>query len=194
MKIRFCGDVHQEIDAFSKMLETSEEHVCQLGDLGVGQSHTPRWKFNNLHCDHGWSFIQGNHDNPVYSKECKHFLGRYGFDDILKMFWISGAFSPENQDSWWRAEQLSKQEMIECMDIWQRTKPKVVVTHSAPLFISKKLGFPKRTFTKQFLEDLFSFHKPDVWLFGHYHQSFKKTIAGTDFICLDKMETLTLDL
>lgn len=194
MKIKFVGDIHENIDEFSKILETSEDHVFQLGDLGVGQRHTPKRKFENLHCDQGWSFIQGNHDDPSHCMKSKFFKGRYGYDEFLKMFWVSGAFSPENQDPWWRGEQLSKKEMIDVLELWQCSMPKVMVTHSAPMFIAKELGFPRPTFTKSLLQDLFNFHKPDIWLFGHYHKSFKKTVAGTDFICLDKMEELVLDV
>ena len=194
MKIKIVSDVHEKTEEFSKILENSKDHVLQLGDLGIGQRDVSKNKFDNLFCEHGWSFIQGNHDNPYHCEKSPHFLGRFGCDQVLKMFWVSGGYSPRNRDDWWRKEQLTKQEMNECLDLYQKTLPKVMITHSAPMIIAKDLGFPDYSFTKEFLEKLFWLHKPDLWIFGHYHKSFKRNFKGTQFVCLDKLEEMTIDV
>jgi hypothetical protein len=33
-----------------------------------------------------------------------------------------------------------------------------------------------------------------LWLFGHYHKSFKMNIYGTEFICLAELEYLDIEL
>jgi len=39
---------------------------------------------------------------------------------------------------------------------------------------------------------LWGIHKPDLWIFGHFHNSWTQTIQGTEFRCLAELETFNL--
>jgi hypothetical protein len=43
------------------------------------------------------------------------------------------------------------------------------------------------------LEELFNIHKPELWVFGHYHVSRTVEEQGTRFVCLNELETLDVE-
>jgi len=142
--------------------------------------------------------------------------------DGHNIFWIGGALSidlifrvtkwiTENKNTrtktWWANEQLSFQEMRDCEKKWKNKKPAVVFTHTCPSFIIKDYfngnkgsnimdaygwGFDYNDMTSQFLDHLWSIHKPDLWIFGHFHKSWNQTIQGTEFRCLAELESFIL--
>jgi Icc-related predicted phosphoesterase len=44
------------------------------------------------------------------------------------------------------------------------------------------------------LHMMFQEHQPKLWVFGHHHQSKDVQINGTRFVCLNELETMTLEL
>jgi hypothetical protein len=67
-----------------------------------------------------------------------------------------------------------------------------MVTHDCPesiarnLFLEMKISFP--SITRQALDGMLNIHRPNIWIFGHYHQSIDTVINGTRFICLNELE------
>lgn len=51
-----------------------------------------------------------------------------------------------------------------------------------------------RSRTSQVLEQMRVFHKPKIWVFGHYHMGFDKVYEGTRFVCLPELKVMELSL
>jgi predicted phosphodiesterase len=51
-----------------------------------------------------------------------------------------------------------------------------------------------KTATSSLAQQMYTIHKPDLWIFGHHHKSFDETIGGTRFICLNELESKVFDL
>ena len=95
--------------------------------------------------------------------------------------------------------------MIDCLDIYKRDKPDIVLSHDCPIEISDIIGSPNQLMrigglpsnftskTQQLLQLMFDYHKPKRWFFGHYHTSFRKTVGGCKFRCLDIEESCDRD-
>ena len=76
--------------------------------------------------------------------------------------------------------------------LYERTKPRIVLTHDCPLEVTKEMGLrviPSRT--SQLLSAMFAIHQPSMWLFGHYHNNLeidrcrsKAKSLGAHFRCL----------
>jgi hypothetical protein len=41
---------------------------------------------------------------------------------------------------------------------------------------------------------MFSIHKPDLWIFGHWHCDADEVIDGTRFICLNELSYVDVDM
>ena len=48
--------------------------------------------------------------------------------------------------------------------------------------------------TRQALDAMFDIHKPDLWLFGHWHDSQDRNVMGTRFICLNELEYKDIEI
>lgn len=180
--MRIIGDVHGKIDDYLKIIGFTDCSL-QLGDMGFDYSRIPE------SADH--RFIRGNHDN--YDSNHPNILSDYGiWRDI---FYIRGAYSidkiyrREGVD-WFRNEELSYQDANDTFDFYEKVKPRIVVTHSAPMRIVGEMGFkPLKTFTQSLLDTCFEAHQPELWIFGHFHKSWVRDICGTRFRCLAELET-----
>ena len=78
-----------------------------------------------------------------------------------------------------------------------------MVTHDCPLSVSEELfikrgksfsGGQYRTRTGTAFEEMFSIHKPKLWIFGHWHNNVDEVIDGTRFICLNELSYADIDL
>jgi len=89
--------------------------------------------------------------------------------------------------------------------LWNQIKPDYVITHDGPQWatrnvMARDLKHPDRQFniiptrTGQLLDQMFEYHKPKIWIFGHYHVGMDKEINGTRFICLPELGEITLDI
>lgn len=211
------GDVHGKYDQYYNLVKDTRSSF-QIGDFGFEKSWTKLY-YSNL--DPAMHRIgQGNHDPHDQLSVHPHWAGRYGpiqVDD-KNIFWIGGALSIDlvnrvaewangGPRTWFSNEQLSYQEMKRCEKIWKKQKPKTVVTHTAPEsvifnhFNGNKganimdvygWGSDYTDMTSQFLEYLFNIHKPNLWIFGHFHKSWNKVIDGTEFRCLAELETMEI--
>ena len=198
------GDVHGKIGDYTNLLsEESIEYSVQLGDMGFKSSYEElddSFSLESLDLNTlSHRFIPGNHDDydnlPSYA-----YREPFGEESLggVDFFYIRGAYSLDKvhrtpRVSWWEREELSIVESFEAADYYVKSKPSIILTHDCPLQITALMGYsPIKTRTGQLLQELFNFHKPDLWIFGHYHRSFRGTIDGTEFICLDELETLNL--
>lgn len=208
MFYRFIGDVHGKFRQYEKIISDAKSPPSiQVGDLGIGfkrligevvhYSSNPSFDKMTLY---NARFIRGNHDNP---EVCQRHACYIPDGTIIKnMMFIGGAFSidrslrTEGLD-WWADEELSIEKLNRLVDVYEKEKPEVMVTHECPesvsnLLVSKKWDISSRT--RQAFESMFYKHKPKLWIFGHWHVSFDYIMEGTRFICLDELEYKDIDI
>lgn len=197
MKVTFIGDIHGNMNEWDAIRKGCEYSV-QLGDLGVGFVPTVPQPIKNH-----W-FIRGNHDNPRKCWNRDDCLYSYG-TVFRKIFYVSGAESEDRSQrvegfDWWRDEQLSTAALNDMVLEWRKicdkqSVPEIFVSHCAPESAEYAMGFSwKSCKTSAALEACWQIAKPKVWLYGHYHEMFDRTINGTRFICLPPSVTWELDV
>jgi Calcineurin-like phosphoesterase len=220
MRINFIGDVHGHTDRYQKMLRRkfAGQRTFQLGDMGVGFP-TPKGRpgspSGGLHPhimgggNHRW--IRGNHDNPAVARTLtdRGYAGDIGYDSPTEMFWVGGAFSIDRDwripgINWWEDEELSYSELQRAIDIYMTVKPKIVASHEAPSEVGKYLlmqlavGFrPEKlncsmSRTAEALQAMFDYHRPQEWVFGHYHIDKSFVWKGTKFTCVNELSSYTI--
>jgi hypothetical protein len=79
-----------------------------------------------------------------------------------------------------------------------------MITHDCPtsvaleMFLSKGLGFGDnkqiKTRTGEALQAMFEIHQPELWVFGHWHNTLKQEINGTIFQCLGELDFIDVEL
>jgi len=203
----FIGDCHGKVEKLLRIIHQfpKEAQFFQLGDMGLGFRGVFLPHIDNL------KFIRGNHDSPQQCQAHPCYAGEFGYDADTGIFWIGGAWSIDaayrvEGVSWWRDEELSQEQLEAAIELYIKVKPKLVVSHEAPSEAAKTLlnaaivGNPGGeqayfgakfgcvdTRTSKALQRMFDTHKPDQWIFGHYH--FDKTfeLEGCQFTCLAEL-------
>jgi hypothetical protein len=196
MSITLIGDVHGKYEHYHKIVRQTERHpyTLQIGDFG--------FKYDTLkNVDSTRHLIlPGNHDNYNTCYNYPHFLGDYGYTSLnrIEFFYYRGAYSIDRQYrtigiDWWEQEQLKIEDFMKARELYRQIKPDVVLTHDCPQSLYSYLLPPGtkiyENITSWALEELFNIHQPKFWRFGHFHQSWRKVINGTDFRCLNELET-----
>lgn len=211
--VRFIGDVHGKYERYRAILENSPPSI-QVGDLGVGfrrlgghrdgefQRNPPYYAMHPHH-----RFIRGNHDNPGECKKNSQYIPDGTIENDI-MF-IGGAVSIDKKlrtegYSWWPDEELSTEELNRLVDVYAVTKPRIMVTHDCPESIAEimvglggvglKLEPEFASRTRQALQAMLEIHRPEIWLFGHWHVPFDQVINGTRFICLAELQAIDLEV
>lgn len=217
-KTRVVGDIHgafNEYDVF--ILNTSgmrhrgdaAERSIQVGDFGIG-FFTPYWHESVrdwMRANPTQRFIRGNHDDPAMCKTMPGYIPDGTVEgDIMYMggAWsIDHALRTEGVD-WWADEELSMQELEVMIDVYRTTKPRVMFTHDCPeqiawdMFISRgnawggKTQFKTRT--GQALQSMWEYHQPEMWFFGHWHETRDLTLNGTKFQCVGEMDAVEVEI
>jgi hypothetical protein len=204
-KLVIIGDVHGKTDQYQKMLRQKFDCIrtVQLGDMGIGFSGVG---LHELPENHKW--FRGNHDNPAKCREYASYLGDFGFLPEDSLFWVAGGFSIDRAwrvpaVSWWEDEELSYQELDAAVDLYIKSKPRFVISHEAPTKAATWLltciapGFrPEKivtTRTGQAMERMLDFHKPEKWIFGHYHINKTFEFHGVEFTCVNELSTYELE-
>ena len=217
--MRFIGDVHGLYTPYKRLISDVSESI-QVGDMGVGfrrsgggprdgeiYSNPPHYAM--VKGNH--RFIRGNHDNP---EECaKH--SQWIPDGRVEgsMMFCGGAVSIDREFrregyAWWANEELSAKELDGVMEKYLAAKPKVMVTHDCPESIAEAIfqGIPGAangeakldprfaSRSRQAFQSMWEAHKPKLWIFGHWHESFDKVVEGTRFLCLAELEAKDIDL
>jgi hypothetical protein len=213
--MRFIGDVQGQYERYKKIIAGAPRSI-QVGDLGVGcrplkRDDTGEYSEPPLDAmvrgEH--RFIRGNHDNPATCRTHPQWIADGHFENGV-MF-LGGALSPLRVDGygWWPDEELSAAELKRLCVLYRERKPRVMVTHDCPDEVASVLlaripflGTEKREIpsrTRYALQEMWSAHAPEVWIFGHYNLSFDQVLyggrqAGTRFIGLADLEYREIDL
>lgn len=206
-KVRFVGDVHGKYKSYWKVVRDAEYSV-QVGDMHFSYGFFKHYGLK----PENHMFFGGNHDNYDIIADCPNSLGDFGTVVIPdwshgSFFFVRGAYSIDKQIrvahnlGWWEAEELTLEQQNAAIEAYKEAKPKIMATHDCPHSLSKVLidqGFgipsvsPINTRTGRMLDSMLVYHRPEIWIFGHWHISFDKVINGTRFICIPELEYLDL--
>lgn len=202
----FIGDVHGKIE---KLVQKVNElpygsTVFQVGDMGLGFKNVDLKYFHDC-C---FSFIRGNHDSSETCRKNPQYAGDYGYSVGNELFYMGGAWSIDYKIrtpgvDWWADEELSYTQLNEAFNLYIQKKPRIVVTHEAPEAIGRILmsrlklvgdfyyagntGAYIQTRTSQILQQMLDVHKPEHWVFGHYHLDEEIDYQGIKFHCLNEL-------
>ena len=206
--MKFIGDVHGKYTQYQRIIDSCENSI-QVGDMGVGFirhegpnagtmiSNPPHYAM--VRGNH--RFIRGNHDNPDVCKNHSQWITDGKVEDDI-MF-VGGALSIDRDFriegySWWADEELSVNGLYVIVDQIAIYKPRIMVTHECPDQIADLLmngsKFKDASRTRQAFSSAWEMHKPELWVFGHWHHDYDQVILGTRFICLNELSTIDIDL
>ena len=126
-------------------------------------------------------------------------LGNYGIWSIfdIDIFFVRGAWSIDGKyrrvdSTWYPREQISSHEATCAIELYEKVKPDIMVTHCVPTSHLKNLILPIsngnsiRTQTGALFDEMLKVHRPKLWYFGHYHQHNIYKEDGTTFICINQ--------
>lgn len=202
-KLVFVGDVHGKFAEYRNIVESTPLPTFQVGDMGIGFVANPPPTTSFLKTKDMW--IHGNHDDPEVCKNERGYLGRYGVTDP-DVFFMSGALSLDiyrrlHGFTVFAGEELNFNEMNLALDLYVKTKPKVLVCHEAPasyhrwlLDMSGKSQFPTTiSNTGQCLQAMIEAHRPDILVHGHWHIQYDRYVDGCHVYGLGELGTQTLE-
>jgi hypothetical protein len=193
--MRFIGDVHGNMQRYLGLIHGAEESV-QVGDFGIGFIHNPI----EIYPHERHRFIRGNHDWPLGCTHEPNWIKDGTVEDDV--MYIGGAYSidkgyrTEGRD-WWPDEELSYDQLNVMIDKYIMAKPRVMVTHEVPqeltkLFTRPIWEVPERT--RRAFDVMLEYHKPKLWIAGHWHFPFDYEYKGCRFIILDCDNYIDIDL
>jgi hypothetical protein len=215
-KTLIIGDAHGKWQNYIDLVgQSGVSRTVQIGDFGVGfgggnsanEARLTQWMTENPTN----RFIRGNHDGP---EACRNMPG-YIDDGMVEndVMFIGGAWSIDGPGcpwdahrlpghDWWYDEECSDSAFDTCQDIYAATKPRVMITHDCPSTVSKRMFFDTgilggdiyKTRTGEALQRMLDIHRPELWIFGHWHNSTQLDMDGTKFVCLAELDTMIVDL
>ncbi len=201
MSLLLIGDVHGRIPEYLRQLVTLPPGVrsIALGDMYLGR---PGVHLPELPPEH--KFLRANHDDPAPCRMHPNYLGDYGYLPDDDLFFVSGAQTASwrvlgNSKYWYKEEELSDSALNEAIGLYKETRPKLVISHTAPsegakeilkdlngsYFLSKQIDLESRT--SKALQEMFEAHRPSMWYFGHFHINREFVIGETRFRCLAEL-------
>lgn len=203
MKLTVIGDVHGKINEYKKIIDNCKFSIC-VGDFGF----RPEWSWlikqkNNSEDPWNHWINMGNHDYIPFYHVYGPSMKNHVFWPKESIFTVRGAESIDKHHrieglDWFANEELTYQEGLEAFDCYVESKPKIVISHDCPQSVMNHFWKYSWTFgksnTRNLLEAMFDAHKPDIWIFGHHHESKDEVINGTRFICLDELETFEIEI
>jgi hypothetical protein len=213
--LRIIGDVHGKFSSYLQIAEVVE-HSLQIGDFGLSSSWN-NLTYSGLHPDNH-KVLAGNHEDYDFAPKSPFYLGDFGEVSLggVTAFFIRGGISIDRTyreaerinrgpRSWWSQEELNFSQMVECMKLYRKVKPSIVVSHvpcasfasimSPDDKILVDFGFHKgfKEATQLLGDELLKIHRPKMWLSGHFHKSFQDEIGGT-CACSGQFERVSADL
>lgn len=202
----FIGDIHGHWkEYFDKFKDFGQHKSIQLGDLGFGftEDIPSSWNMNHR-------FIRGNHDDPAACNAHPNHLGDYGVTED-GIFFVGGGHSIDvdwrksvqhkfKTPIWWEDEEIAEVEFEKILELYESTKPRIVVSHDCPSEVRSNLRtiknepkYRNRT-SDGILSAMFKTHAPELWIFGHYHESDELIVAGVRCVCLAELEVFEHNL
>jgi len=204
MKIRIIGDVHGKANAYFGKINDAEYSI-QLGDFGFAKAW---YSLVTAKIDsERHKIIPGNHDDYKGLRKQYTFGKTHGEVDFygFKFFFVQGAWSIDWKMripgvSWWEEEQLPYGVLMDAMNEYEKEKPDIMITHEMPKigmenilrkpFISDGTG----NRTSAALSQMFEIHQPKIWFYGHWHMSRVDNMLGTEFVCLDELDSIDYEI
>ncbi len=210
------GDIHGKFQEYYNIVK-NKEYSLQIGDFGFDKTWQ-QLNYSGLNSNNH-KIIPGNHCSYDVCLESKYCLGNYGSFTLnnISFFFIRGGLSIDRvyrvgeelvggPKTWWSQEELNLSQMLDCINIYEKTKPDIVISHvPAAQFSNVILGnksdaiLQKFKFHKGFKEnhqllgdELLKIHKPKIWCSGHMHSSYQGTINGVKIVALKELETYEL--
>lgn len=192
-KTRIIGDIHGKINEYTEIIKGAERSI-QVGDFGMGFiKELPQFDANHR-------FIRGNHDSPEVCKNNPNWIPDGTVENDV-MF-IGGAWSIDWKYrtpgiSWWNDEECSMEQFDEFCEKYREIKPRVMITHDAPIGAIVKMFNPASLYqakTQLFFEHLLDIHSPQIWIFGHWHIDTTCIYKNTAFVCLGELSYTDIDL
>lgn len=207
-KLTLIGDVHGKYARYKALLK-DHPNTIQVGDMGVGFFRWPHAEPapnppHDIMVAGNHRFIRGNHDNPKACTQQSQWIPDGTVEgDIM---FIGGALSIDRAYrvegfSWWPDEELSYKALDDLIDKYIETKPRIMITHECPEemadavmahYNNVKFNDPSRT--RVAFQRMWSAHSPELWVFGHWHNSFDGILRGTRFACLAELELKEFEL
>lgn len=205
--MRFIGDVHGRFEQYESLIGEVGQSV-QIGDMGIGFCTKddngvvicPNPPYEAMRREGIHRFIRGNQDDPNECRSQELWIEDGHIEGDV--FYCGGALSAGREHrteglNWWPDEELSDSEFVGVRERYLEQKPKLMVTHDCPYFVAEEILRLHQidkpvalSRTRKSFEDMWEFHKPDTWIFGHWHLSMDKVISGTRFVCLDQLEVI----
>lgn len=200
--IRILGDIHGTFGEITQAcIKYPYDTIVSVGDVGLGfpamEKHHGVWLRVEGNNDpesfpNNFYFIGGNHDDPRACSKYPNYLGRYGYNKELDIFYVSGGHSIDALQrtegiDWWRDEELSYDDFSKCIELYEHIKPEIVISHECPASIQEIILKGKNLYgfsrTAKALQLMLDIHQPKQWYFGHYHKTFSKKVGKTQFTC-----------
>jgi len=198
--VRIIGDVHGKINEYKKITEDCS-HSIQIGDIGFKKE----WDrvANEIPGDKH-KIIAGNHDDYDTLTNVENYLGDFGGDLTTfgtTFFFVRGAYSLDSKIRTmnidiWPEEEIRYSKLGMAIEIYEKVKPEIVLTHDAPKPATMEMfnpdcHYPSRTV--EALNQMLKIHQPKLWIFGHWHLTSYKKINDTMFICLGELKFIDYD-
>lgn len=224
--LRVIGDCHGKYDKYLHLAKESTYSLC-VGDVGFEYSYFQRLldpefgkfvggnhdNYTKEDCSCKKVPTEDTCDKCegrgfVFTHLSRHFLKDFGVWEVPEfgpIFYTRGAWSIDRDwrianVSWWEDEELTYQQCVNAIALYEKLKPEFVVTHTVPQSVIPSIPF-NRSFgdkiyqnrTEQMLENMYQIHQPLRWIFGHWHVDWRKwfehpiTNKKTEFICLAEL-------
>ena len=192
--VRIIGDIHGEFNVYQDLIKGIDSSI-QVGDFGFKEAWSQL--LDNVNPNFH-KIIPGNHEDYNYIKDTKvlHNLGDFGEYNLngFNFFFVRGADSIDKKwrtegRSWWKDEELTYSQFKDCIDLYEKVKPDIVITHTCPevvIYDMFKFTSSYPSITGNGLNRMLEIHQPKLWVFSHMHPNTNtiKKINNTLFICL----------
>jgi predicted phosphodiesterase len=216
--LRVIGDVHGRYKEYLKIASESE-YSLQVGDMGFNYGplsplDSSKHVFLGGNHDNYDEYYKTPH--VITSSDGSKDYGSATLGGV-DFFFVRGGYSIDKQarlrsmayggpPTYWFDEELKDGVFIEALEAYKNAKPEVMVTHECPKILTSIVGDDRilesfgidpltfSTLTSSYLQRMFLEHKPQLWIFGHYHKDWSYTVDGTQFICLQELGFLDLNI
>jgi hypothetical protein len=213
MSITVIGDVHGKYNEYYNIV-SKVDYSVQLGDMGFSSTWN-RLNYSDLDPEKH-KVCCGNHCDMDIAPNIPHYLGNYGIHTLngITFFFIRGGLSIDRvyrvgeelnggPKSWWSQEELNFPQMTECLNLYKRLKPDIVLSHvPCGVYTERILGNKSDAILRKFKfhagfkenhqllgNEMLKYHKPKIWVSGHMHKSFQGVIDGVNVVALAELET-----